>query len=385
MANPRRAPDAPPPCFALTVPGLETIAAEEIEAELGGEVKKVSLGQVVFRPPAIDRALLRLRTVEDVFILLWGSDSLTYRAEDLKRITKWTAHEPDWPRLLQHHHSVRPKPSGKPSYHLVTQMIGEHGYRRVDALNALAKGMTGKLPASWRPKDQGADVEAWLVIHGASAICGLRLSDQSMRHRTYKKEHLPASLRPVVAAAMLRLAQAQKADWVLDPMCGAGTLLAERLATDRYARVLGGDLEVPAVRAALINLAPLVRRKEGRRMQDEPEGGESDSSFSVHPSSFAVARWDARQLPLRDDSIDHVVCNLPFGIQLGQPEEIGPLYEDLLAEFHRVLKRQGRAVLLASDFQALEAAIRPWGWRRQKRYRLRILGQQATLGQWQKP
>src|SRR5437588_40852 len=71
-------------------------------------------------------------------------------------------------------------------------------------------------------------VEFWLTIDGATAVCGLRLSDKTMRHRTYKGEHLPASLRPTVAAAMVRLAEARAGQVVLDPTCGAGTILAEQ-------------------------------------------------------------------------------------------------------------------------------------------------------------
>jgi 23S rRNA G2445 N2-methylase RlmL len=208
---------------------LEPIAEEEITRDLGGEVKRTGPGLIVFRVPEIDTSLLSLRTVEDVFVLAWGTDKLSYRAEDLDRIRRWTAREVDWAHLLRMHHAVRPKPRGKPTYRLVTQMTGKHGYRRVDAREALAQGLAGKLPASWRHAEEKAAVEVWLTIHGATAVCGLRLSDQSLRHRTYKIEHLPASLRPTLAAAMVRLAGARANQVFLDPMCGAGTILAEQL------------------------------------------------------------------------------------------------------------------------------------------------------------
>src|SRR5262249_36313826 len=149
---------------------------------------------VVFRLDNIDDRILSLRTTEDVFVLAWGTDQLTYRALDLDKIRDWTAHDVDWDRLLQIHHGIRPKPKGKPTYHLVTQMHGTHGYRRADAGMALARGLAGKLPAAWRPAEENAAVEIWLAIDGATAVCGLRLSDRTMRHRTYKVEHLPASL-----------------------------------------------------------------------------------------------------------------------------------------------------------------------------------------------
>src|SRR5207249_918130 len=82
------------------------------------------------------------------------------------------------------------------TFRLVAQMTGTHGYRRIDAREALAEGLAGKLPASWRHAEENAAVEIWLTIEGATAVCGLRLSDRTMRHRTYKMEHLPASLRP---------------------------------------------------------------------------------------------------------------------------------------------------------------------------------------------
>ena len=39
-------------------------------------------------------------------------------------------------------------------------MNGTHGYRRIDAREALAEGLAGKLPASWRHAEENAAVEA---------------------------------------------------------------------------------------------------------------------------------------------------------------------------------------------------------------------------------
>src|SRR5262249_51077789 len=149
------------------------------------------------------------------------------RAEDLDRIRRWTAKDADWEHLFRLHHQLRPLTKGKPSYHLVTQMHGEHGYRRTDARKAFAAGLASKLPAGWREVQENAYLEVWLPIQGKTAISGVRLSDREMRHRSYKVEHRPASLRPSIAAAMVRLAEIKPKHRVLDPMCGAGTILAE--------------------------------------------------------------------------------------------------------------------------------------------------------------
>jgi tRNA (guanine6-N2)-methyltransferase len=364
MSRHRGAAQPPPPCYAVVLPGLETVAADEIAQDLGGEVKRTGRGLVVFRVEEPDAALLQLRTTEDIFLLAWGTDKLTYRAEDLDRLRRWTAHEADWDQLLKIHHRIHPRPKGRPSYRLVTQMTGEHGYRRADAAKALAQGLAGKFPASWRPAEENAAVEVWLTIHGATAVCGLRLSDRTMRHRTYKHEHLPASLRPTLAAALVRLAEVRPGHALLDPMCGAGTILAEALEAARRRRgapvqLWGGDLDAGAVRAAAANL---------RRL-----------------GPVQLARWDAARLPLPAASVDRIVSNLPFGKQLGSPEEVGPLYRRVLPELDRVLRPGGRAVLLVSEPALLRAAAQATSWKPERELRIRVLGQAAVVSAWRKP
>lgn len=341
----------------MVIPGLEAIAAQEIEEVLGGTIKRTEPGFVAFRLEEIDKSILRLRTVEDVFLLAWGTNQLTLQADDLNRIRRWTAHDADWNQLLKIHHAIRPRPSGRPTFHLVTQMAGEHGYRRGDAREALIHGLAGKLPASWRLVDEGAAVEVWLSIQDRTAICGLRLSDRDMRHRTYKLEHLPASLRPTLAAAMVRLAETKPGQVLLDPLCGAGSILAEQLARrEKNIEIWGGDIDLRAIRAAEINLRRLGQAK--------------------------LSRWDAGRLPLPDASVDRIVSNPPFGKQLSTPEEVGPLYRRLLPELARVLKPDGRAVLLVSETALLNEAARSVGWKSIRSFRLRILGQPATLSVW---
>jgi tRNA (guanine6-N2)-methyltransferase len=301
--------------------------------------------------------LLRLRTVEDVFLLLWGTDRLTCRTQDLKQIALWTAREPDWPCVLQLHHAIHSKPRGKPTYRLIAQKRGAHAYRRVDALKALARGLEGKLPASWKPAAENAALEVWLTINGPAAVCGVRLSDRSMRHREYKEEHMPASLRPVVAAAMVRLAEVQSGMRVVDPMCGVGTILSECLAMVSAALVLGGDREWNALRATDANL----------RHFDGP----------------LLVRWDARRLPLPDASFDRLISNPPFGKQLGDIETIDALYDDMVQEASRVLKGSGRAVYLVMEFTPLARAAQQAGWRLVTRLCIRLLGQPAIIAVYQ--
>jgi 23S rRNA G2445 N2-methylase RlmL len=360
----QRSSAALPALYAHVHPGLEEIAGEEVTRDLGGSVRKSERGLLVFRTDRIDPDLLRLRTTEDVFLLAWGTDQLTFRALDLKNITQWTRTGPDWEHLLRLHHAVRPAHKGRPTVRIIVQMAGKHVYYRSNAGEAVYKGLIGKIPPTWPMVEDNASLEIWLSIAGKQAVCGIRLSDRTMRHRGYKREHLPASLRPTVAAAMTRLVGAAPGMRVLDPMCGAGTILAEQVDLARARRagiipVIGGDLSPAALKAAAVNLR----------------------SFGPE----FLARWDARALPLAPASVERIVCNPPFGVQLGDPNEIGPLYRDAVREWDRVLTPEGRAVIIVSEPAELVSAARSVGWRLQRQVRVSVLGLRTLISVWQKP
>jgi 23S rRNA G2445 N2-methylase RlmL len=353
-----------PPLYAIVHGGLEPVAADEINRDVGGAVKKTSRGIVAFRLDSLTPDLLKLRTTEDVFLLAWGSDSLAFDGGDLDSIRKWTAKQPDWPRLFKLHHSLRPKTKGRPTFNLICQMQGEHGYRRADAREAFTAGLEGVIPRGWQFSNENAWLEIWLTIHGRTAVCGVRLSDRIMRHRTYKHEHIAASLRPTVAAAMVRLAGIGPGMTVVDPMCGAGTILAEASEIAHRRRgdpvtILGGDLDPNAMFVASQNL-----QKIG----------------PIH-----LARWDAADLPLATASVDRIISNPPFGKQLSSPAEVESLYEAAAFEWNRVLKPGGRAVLLVMEEELLTGVLRPYRWIPTRQLRVRLLGQPTVLSVWQKP
>lgn len=356
--------DPLPPLYAMTHGGLEPVAADEITRDLGGTVKKTARGLVVFTLETLTPDVLRLRTTEDVFLLAWGSDTLAFTADDLDTIRTWTAKKPDWPRLFKLHHAIRPKTKGRPTYNIVCQMQGEHGYRRADAREAFLAGLAGHIPRGWQFANESPWLEVWLTIRGKTAVCGARLSDRTMRHRTYKLDHIAASLRPTAAAAMVRLAGVGPGMTVLDPMCGAGTILAETIEVARRrkgekVRVIGGDIDPNAVFVTSQNLE--------------------------HVGPVDLARWDATRLPLGAHTVDRIVSNPPFGKQLSSLEKVVPLYEAAAAEWDRVLKPGGRAVFVVMEKKALADPLQARGWKMAREFRIRLLGQIAALSVWHKP
>jgi len=135
------------------------------------------------------------------------------------------------------------------TFRVVARKTGEHAYRRVDAQRAVEGALRTRLP-HLQLVDDDADAEFWLTIIGATALLGLRLSTAGMRDHSYPFTSLPAALKPSIARAMAQLSQPLPTDRVLDPLCGAGTLLLERAAVGPWEALAGGDRDPEALNTA---------------------------------------------------------------------------------------------------------------------------------------
>lgn len=318
--------------YLFTVPGLERIAASEVEAQLqGSRLEEQRTGIVFFSYAGEPEPLLRLRTAEDLFALV-ARGTVSQGRQGLSQARRLVKGSPWWEAAVTLGRQLRPKKVHRATYRVVAQRRrGRHAYARRELQQWIGRAVGERFP-NWKWVEEEALIEVWVLQEGAEVICGLRLSDRTMRHRTYKQASIRASLRPVVARAMAILSEPSSCDVFLDPMCGAGTILIERGEHGRYRQLLGGDLDPEAVAATRANVGPRYR-------------------------PIGICRWDATELPLADRSATRLVCNLPFGRKVGSPEEIPGLYQGFLREAARVLAPGGIAVLLTSERQWLARSL----------------------------
>jgi tRNA (guanine6-N2)-methyltransferase len=339
--------------YAITMPGLETLALSEIRAKQPDvEQVKFARGLALFRSSASPAALLELRTTEDVFFTLAHIGGLQHSREALRVLHSATLRSDLEAGLMawrRAHHGRQPK-----TWRVVSQMEGSYDFRRMDAGETVTNALRRNLPRGIRLVDDDADLEFWLWLSGGLALVGVRLSDATMRHRQYKRDHLPASLRPTVAAAMGWLSRPTPQDVVLDPFCGAGTLLIERGLLTAYDQLLGGDISEEAVG---------MTRRNARF-----------ASINAH-----IRSWDACSLPLDAASVTRILTNLPFGKQVGSREQNKSLYTAALSEFGRVLSSDGLLVSLTSEDRLWDTLLREHGWRTVKKLVLVVLGQPASI------
>jgi 23S rRNA G2445 N2-methylase RlmL len=224
------------------------------------------------------------------------------------------------------------------TFRVIARVVDESRFRRTELRTAVERAVRASRPR-WRIADP-ADLEIWVVEHRRARFAsGLRLSGKRMRqHGTGRASERHGALRPVVAAAMIRLAGAQPGR-LLDPCCGSGTIASEAIAAGWEA--WASDIDDEAVTAAAANVPQAVIRLA-----------------------------DARDLPHHDGDFDAVVTNVPFGRQFRLDAERGGWMRSVLGEAARVTRPGGRVVVLAPP----PLPRQPAGLARSGTYPLRVLG-----------
>jgi tRNA (guanine6-N2)-methyltransferase len=352
---------------AQTQPGLEGVAWSEIAArvpgarESGRRVVPERAGMTIFTTPR-PAALRDIRCAEDVFALAGYCPGLEPDKSSLDRIRAAAREAPLVHEALEARVQFLPgvRAGRRLRFRVVARLAGEHEFRRVDLQRAVERGVEERRDHTWRLDEQQADVEFWATMIAGELFLAIRLSDDSMRHREYKIAHRPGSLRAAAAAALAWLSEPDDRDVVLDPFCGAGTVLIERAHLGRYARLIGSDRDPAAVRAARANAGP-------RYKPIDLEG------------------WDAGALPLPDASVNAIVTNLPWGARYGTHGENRRLYPDWIAEFNRLLAPGGRMVLLTAEWRIMQDLISRGRIRPEKIIRAALLGAPASIYVCRKP
>ena len=349
--------------LAQTMPGLEHVSWLEIRRRLQGtslegyKTIRDRNGMVLFRYVGDPEDLLALRTAEDVFMVVERVPRVAWGYEGLSQIYDAMLRSRFLNPSLPGRRAEPPRPRRQRStFRVVTRMVGKsQPYRRKDLQQSIEKALEKGSGGRWRAVEEDGDLEIWANLIGFDFVCALRLSDASMRHRSYKTQHIEASLRPSVAASMVWLTAPQDDDVFLDPMCGAGTVLIERALIARHRLLLGADRASDALDAAAANIGPRHKPRQ-------------------------LLHADVRRLPLRPASVTKIATNLPFGKRVGTHRGNITLYRDAVREMDRVLAPGGRMVLLSSEVDLVDETVGAVeGLRVARGYDVQILGVNARV------
>jgi putative N6-adenine-specific DNA methylase len=196
-----------------------------------------------------------------------------------------------------------------------------------------------------RPDVRRIDPDVWisLFIENNRATISLDTSGGSLHRRGYRTDGGTAAMQETVAAAIIRWTEWEGSRPLVDPMCGAGTLLAEALM--HHCHIPAGFLrrhfgfeQLPDFDRRLWSA---VKTKADRAIRPPSAGLISGSDSSA--AAVQTARSNLRRLPhgasIRIDTSDFkqrqdlcdrvIVCNPPYGIRLRPKGGTEAFYRDI--------------------------------------------------------
>jgi 23S rRNA G2445 N2-methylase RlmL len=297
--------------LATTNRGLEVIAGEEVNDLVGASTTVHHPGVIEFEAP--ERAAHLLQT----------------HARTLHRVLiEW--HRAECETLAGIYETARSLP--------VTQYIGpqqaiavrakrhgEHDFTSPDVEREVGAALVDEYRAQCgeRPPVDLEDptVLVRVFVRHERVVFAIDATGQhSLHRRAYREYEHDAALRPTVAAAMVRLADPESGDRLVDPLCGSGTIPIEAALSHRNAPVRPTQ-EPAASDLIFLDDAPEDGPAE-RQMDTDIVGRDSDEGC------VAGARRNARAAGMADETTfvaadattdpidaDMIVSDLPFGIR----------------------------------------------------------------------
>lgn len=200
------------------------------------------------------------------------------------------------------------------------------------------------------------DAEFWFLLR-SEGLClfGLRLTAIG-KERTRK--YARGELRQELAHLLCLLSEPERKDVFLDPFCGSGAIVLERLLHFPYQQVLAGDNNPEHVAA--------LRQRTSLQKQ------------------VTVKQWDALHMTgVPSRSIRKIVTDPPWGFYNATEVDFVEFYAGMLAEFARVLQPGGLVVVLVGRKLEFEAALARLTGQLQlrKKYDILVSGKKAGVYQ----
>ncbi len=347
-------------CWAVTAPGAESLAAEELRA-LGIAPGEAEPGGVAFSAPAsrLADALLWLRTAVRVTVRIGGFTARTF--PELERHARGV----DWAAVIPQGAAVHFRVTSKKSKLYHEDGIAERLERSVLAVVPDSTAVRAPSEAEALEEDVTRIPPVFRIVvrvHRDEVTLSADAAGGLLHRRGWRQAVAKAPMRETLAASLLVASGWTPAEPLCDPMCGSGTivieaaLIARRMAPGRArrfaaeawpglpneiwpaARARAAAHELPAAPASLLGFDRDAGAIEASQQNAERAGVGSDVKFVQAVLS---------RLP-RDDGHGWVITNPPYGTRIGERATLRDLYASL---GNLLLRRrpQWRLAMLGAD------------------------------------
>ena len=171
--------------------------------------------------------------------------------------------------------------------------------------------------------------EIWYSIRREGfAFCGQLISKREFTEKNLNK----GELRPEIAYLICCYADLNQDDVVAEPFCGYGSIPVQLIKKFSFQKLIASDIDKEKIS---INM-------QKKQLKDNPQ-----IELSVN---------DAFVLPqIIDRSVDVVITDPPWGY-FEQIDDIGEFYKKMFTSFKRILKENGRMIILSARKDEIEKA-----------------------------
>lgn len=171
--------------------------------------------------------------------------------------------------------------------------------------------------------------EIWYSIRREGfAFCGQLISKREFTEKNLNK----GELRPEIAYLICCYADLNQDDVVAEPFCGYGSIPVQLIKKFRFQKLFASDIDKDKIS---INM-------QKKQLKDNPQ-----IELSVN---------DAFVLPqIIDRSVDVVITDPPWGY-FEQIDDIYEFYKKMFTSFKRILKENGRMIILSARKDEIEKA-----------------------------
>ncbi|MEU4195669.1 methyltransferase domain-containing protein [Kribbella sp. NPDC026611] len=295
---------------------MESLTAAEVTAA-GHRVLEISKRQLIVEGLALVQEPPRL--ADDLFVVHTALPDPGHRKTDLLATA----------RAFRFETAL----GERRGFAVTASFVGERNFNRFDVEDLVGSALGGRYYSRRDGQTPPADRDDWrVVLDGKTLWVARRPYDVPLHRRPWRQQTVVGSLHPPVAAAMARLARLEPGHRVLDPYCGAGTLLVEAHALEPRASYVGLDREPTAIAAARANSADI--------------------------------RWSRKKV---DGSFDRIITNPPWGVRLPAGDLVRQLDQWQVS---------GRLVAIVTHDQAARLST---AWRIEERYDVSVAGQHARI------
>lgn len=308
---------------AEVVPGLETVAAREIETVLR---KTAAIhpqadqqpGAVRFRYWGDLERLSQLRVSQAVSIVEWFDIP---RPKALLGNSEFRVVMNTTQRILNLSSATQYQ-----TFHISAAGNDSSVMRRFAATFSLRTNLSEARDSGdlWLRLKRGKNKTGWELL--------FRIGNRPLATRDWRVCNFEGALNATVAHAMTLLSQPNHNDHVINLASGSASLMIERSLWGQAKEIIGVDHDQYTVRCALQNMA---------------------AARISHP----IIQADLQYLPLAANSTDVILADLPFGRLSGSHAENVVLYPAVLTEAARIAKQASRFVVITHEIKLMKSTL----------------------------